>query len=93
MYIAEEEGENGSIVEEAFHAVYYFWDSVYKIPCYAELAIYNNTEIWILFFNRANGGIGPAEHFDCYFVSIPYLEQHQITEYNSTAIIHYFGCR
>ena len=63
------------------------------IPCYAELAVYNDTEVWALAFNRANSFEETSlRHFEVYFVSIPYLEANLISACNSSAVLYWWGC-
>lgn len=90
---AEELGENSTILNEAIKVTYADWDyRPYRIPCYAEKAMYKNDTIWALAFNRANSFENGIEHIDLYFVSISTLQTQYVQGCNSTAIIYYLGC-
>ena len=90
---AEELGENSTILYEAIKVTYADWAyRPYRIPCYAEKAMYKNETIWALAFNRANSFEDGIEHFDLYFVSISTLQAQYIHGCNSTAIIYHTGC-
>ena len=85
--------ENATILKEAIKVTYYDWEArPYRIPCYAEMARYNNDWIWAIGFNRANGFEDGLEHFDLYFVSISAIQAQYISGCNSTAIVYQFGC-
>ena len=92
---AKDLGENSTILFEAIKVIYNnSWDKrPTKIPCYAEKAVYKNESVWIIAFNRANSYEGGIGHYDIYFVSVPIIEAQYISGSNSTAIVHYFGCR
>lgn len=89
----EKLGENSTILYESIKVTYSCWEErPYRIPCYAEKALYKSEWIWAIAFNRANGFEDRIEHFDLYFVSISTIEAQYIHGCNSTAVIFHTGC-
>jgi hypothetical protein len=86
-------GENTTILYESIKVTYNDWNArPYRIPTYAEKAMYNNEWIWAIAFNRANGFEDGIGHFDLFFVSISTIQTQLSIGCNSTAIIYQIGC-
>ena len=92
MTIAETNGENSTVLLKAVYVCYYNWtERPNMIPCYAERANFNGTEIWAIAFNRGIGFEGSISHEDLYFISIPQIEKDSFIESPSDAILYWFG--
>ena len=90
---ADELGENTNILYESIKVTYNDWETrPYRIPTYAEKAMYNNEQIWAIAFNRANGFEDGLGHFDLFFVSISTIEAQYVSGCKATAVVYQFGC-
>ncbi|MCK4757692.1 MAG: hypothetical protein KAS67_04505 [Thermoplasmata archaeon] len=72
---ADVQGENSTILLKAIYVCYHNWtERPNMIPCYAERASLNGTEVWAIAFNSALGYGGSISHEDMWFISIPMIE-------------------
>ena len=71
----ENQGENSTILLKAIYVCYHnCTERPNMIPCYAERASLNGTEVWAIAFNSALGYGGSISHEDMWFISIPMIE-------------------